>query len=113
MLFPYTGSTLLRNKNLKNIIHARCSYASESFTLINSILPLLKKKKIAIFYQDDEFGLEAVVGARAILKKHNIQELCLAPYERNTINIETAVENIKKFNPEAIHFISVKNTTNT
>lgn len=113
MLFPYTGSTLLRNKNLKNIIHARSSYASESFTLINSILPLLKKKKIAIFYQDDEFGLEAVVGARAILKKHNIQELCLAPYERNTINIETAVENIKKFNPEAILFISVKNPTIT
>ena len=108
VLFPYTGSSALRKPDIKYIAHYRPSYASESFFLIDYLINTKKQKRIAIFYQNDAYGYDGLIGARAALKKYGITSWCEVSYERSSLDISNAADKIVKFDPEAILFCSVE-----
>ena len=79
---PFSGAQFLRDKNLKNIINFRPSYKQELENLLNYIVDEKKLDKIAIFYQNDEYGEEGYISTLEILKNKKVHYKCL-----NNINI--------------------------
>lgn len=106
VLFPYTGAKIFRNQDLTHFVHYRTSYDNEAKALIRYALDDLKKKKFAFFYQDDSYGLAPLKASREFLTKEGIDSWVEAPYAANTINIDLALDKIKKFNPDVIIFYS-------
>jgi len=106
VLFPYTGATIFRNPELSHLVHFRTSYANEARALITHLVKSLAIKRVALFYQNDSYGLSPLEGAKKTLKQLGIEEWLETPYQRNNPNIEDAARKIIEFNPEAILFFS-------
>ncbi len=102
---PFSGAQFLRDKNLKNIINFRPSYKQELESLLNYIVDEKKLDKIAIFYQNDEYGEEGYISTLEILKNKNIELISTGTYKRNTLSINHAFNEIKKSKPEVIVMI--------
>ncbi|MCT7542084.1 ABC transporter substrate-binding protein [Aliarcobacter cryaerophilus] len=102
---PFSGAQFLRDKNLKNIINFRSSYKQELENLLNYIVDEKKLDKIAIFYQNDEYGEEGYISTLEILKNKNIELISTGTYKRNTLSINHAFNEIKKSKPEVIVMI--------
>ena len=102
---PFSGAQFLRDKNLKNIINFRPSYKQELENLLNYIVDEKKLDKIAIFYQNDEYGEEGYISTLEILKNKNIELISTGTYKRNTLSINHAFNEIKKSKPEVIVMI--------
>lgn len=84
------------------IFSTRASYAAE----IQEITKQLWVKRVAVFYQNDRFGQDGLAAAETALKKRDIELVAKGAYERNTINVEQAVQTIASASPEAIILIS-------
>lgn len=104
VLFPFTGSPLFRTPDLRNLIHYRGSYIREGQELIKYALQDLKSKKVAVFYQDDEFGKGALEGARQELKQAGITDFIEVPHARNSLDYASQAAKIKDANPDTILF---------
>ena len=102
---PFSGAQFLRDKNLKNIINFRPSYKQELENLLNYIVDEKKLDKIAIFYQNDEYGEEGYISTLEILKNKNIELISTGTYKRNTLSINHAFNEIKNSKPEVIVMI--------
>lgn len=106
---PFSGAGFLRNNTNVNIINFRSSYDEE----INKILDYLHRKnikKIAVFYQNDDYGEEGYTSILKSLYKYNIKLVAQASYKRNTLAISHALNEIKTAKPEAIIMIGAYKT---
>jgi len=96
---PFTGAEFLR-KNIY-VINFRASYKDE----INKIVDYLIKKgitKIAVFYQNDEYGNEIYYHTYEVLKSKNLKLSAVGTYKRNTFFITSALNEISHNRPQAI-----------
>lgn len=106
---PYTGANIFRNPDLTYMFHYRTSYANEAHALVTYAREELFKQKFGFFYQDDEYGWAALNEARKVLKeKYNIKEenICQASYQRNTLDVDAAAQQISKCQPDVLFFFS-------
>lgn len=103
LLFPCTGSNLLRAPEYENLIFFRASYAIEGLELIKHVVEIKGCKRIAIYYQNDALGLSLLSIAKEKLNNSNINWVAI-PYQRNSLRNEQAVAEIKKFNPDGLVF---------
>src|SRR5262249_44000466 len=99
---PFTGAGFLRDPKLDNVINVRASYAAEAEAWVKHLTEDLKIKKIAIFYQDDTFGLAGLDGVKAALARRGMQLAGEGTFERNTVAIKTALIALKRAEPEAV-----------
>lgn len=98
----FTGAEALRTPFNHYNIHVRASYYQEAAKAVDYFVNTLGLKKVAIFYQYDAFGEAVKKGAEIALDKYNLKPVAYGSFERNTINIEDGLNNIKDSNPEAI-----------
>src|SRR5499427_8803688 len=98
----FTGAGFLRNPKLDNVINIRASYGAETEAWIRHLTEDLKISKIAIFYQDDAFGRAGLDGAKAAMKKRNMELLAEGTFERNTVAVKSALLTLKRAEPEAV-----------
>ncbi len=105
-LFPITGASIFRDKNLKNIINYRASYTQEVRAMIKYITSQSSAKRFAFFYQNDAYGLGPLEAAKITLSKMGLTDWVDIPYTRNEFNIESAVAKIKETKPDAIALFS-------
>jgi len=107
-----TGASFLRDNYYKNIINFRSSYQQE----IEEHIKYLRNKKgftkIAVFYQNDEYGEDGYIGVVSTLKKYNLSLVAEGSYKRNTLSIRHAFHAIKDAKPEAIIMVGA-NKANT
>ncbi|WP_456470588.1 ABC transporter substrate-binding protein [Caminibacter sp.] len=96
---PFSGAEFLR-KN-KYVVNFRASYKDEVKKIINYLLEH-NLTKIAVFYQNDEYGNEIYYDTYEILKKRNLNLLTAGAYKRNTFFITPAFNEIAKNRPQAI-----------
>ena len=96
---PFSGAEFLR-KN-KNVLNFRASYKDEIRKIINYLLDR-HITKIAVFYQNDEYGNEIYYDTYEVLKKRNLNLLAAGAYKRNTFFITSALNEIAKTKPQAI-----------
>jgi len=110
LVAPYTGGEILRTPFNPYIFHIRAGYADEAEGIVDQLL-LLNMKRIGVMYQDDPFGKAGLAGVEAALKKRGLEVAGTGAYEKNTDNVDAAVQAIAKANPQAVVMISVNKST--
>lgn len=98
----YTGAGALRNPFNQYNIHVRASYAKEADAIVNAFVKEAGATKIAIFYQNDAFGEAVKSVTEAALTKANLKAVALGNFERNTLEVEKGLADIKAAAPDAI-----------
>lgn len=98
----YTGAGALRTPFNQYNIHIRASYAAEAEAIVNAFAKEAGSTKIAIFYQNDAFGEAVKSVTEAALDKVGLKPAALGSFERNTLDIEKGLADIKGTQPDAI-----------
>lgn len=99
-----------QNPNSRFMFHVRASYADETEAIVNQLVSL-GLKNIAVFYQNDGFGKSGLDGVTAALKKHNLAPSAVGTVERNSIDVDKAVESIAKATPQAVVMVTLYKPT--
>lgn len=103
VLFPIARSDEFRRPDLVNLIQYQPSLKQEAKLTTKFVLDKHKIAKLAVFYQNDDFGLEPKEAIEALVKAEYPQvELASFAYERNNVNFKEQVEKIKNFKPDAL-----------
>ncbi len=98
------------NPNNKYMFNVRASYADETEAIVNQLVGL-GLKNIAVFYQNDGFGLSGLDGVKAALKKHNMEPAAVGTVERNSLDVDAAVKAIAKASPQAVVMVTLYKPT--
>lgn len=101
----FTGAEGLRNPMNKYILNLRAGYNQETETLVDFLMNQ-RKKRIAVFYQNDAYGKAGLSGVQLAMDKRKLPIVALGTVERNTVDVEEAVSAIAKSNPDAIIMVS-------
>ncbi len=102
---PFTGAEFLRTPVNRYIFNVRGSYFDEAETQVQYLTEKRGIKRIAIFYQNDAYGLAVKGGILKALKKRNLDLAGQGTYERNTEDVSAALAALKKANPEAVSMV--------
>lgn len=110
-----SGAATLRqpiqaNANSRYMFHVRASYADETEAIINQMVSI-GLRSIAVFYQNDGFGKAGLDGVTAALKKHNLTPSAVGTIERNSLDVNAAVQSIAKSNPQAVVMVTLYKPT--
>ena len=89
-----------------NVYVTKASYADEVRRLFE-ILSLIGINRVAVVYQDDGFGKDIVTGAERAAPATRVNLVVKAPYERNTTNVQPAVQAVLKSDPQVIYLGAV------
>lgn len=110
LVAPYTGGEALRSPFNPYIFHVRAGYLDETEHMVHQVATL-GMTRIAVMYQDDAFGKAGLAGVEAAVAKRNLKLLVAAGYERNTDQVQDAVQKIHAADPQAVIMISVNRST--
>jgi ABC-type branched-subunit amino acid transport system substrate-binding protein len=110
LVAPYTGGEVLRTADNRNIFHIRAGYADEAEHMVDHLVTL-GVKRIAVFYQNDGFGEAGKKGVEAAMARRVLKLAAAASYERNTDDVKSAVDIIRKSDAGAVIMISVNRST--
>lgn len=110
LVAPYTGGESLRSPFNPYIFHVRAGYVDETEHMVQQVATL-GMTRIAVMYQNDAFGKAGLAGVEAAAAKRNMTIAVAASYERNTDQVQDAVQKIKTADPQAIIMISVNRST--
>ena len=102
---PFTGAELLRTPVNRYIFNVRASYYDETEKIVD-LLVSNGNKNIAVFYQDDNYGLAGLKGVEIAMAKRDRKISALGKVERNTIKVEDAVKSINAVRPDGVVMIS-------
>ena len=102
---PFTGAELLRTPVNRYIFNVRASYYDETEKIVD-LLVSNGNTNIAVFYQDDNYGLAGLKGVEIAMAKRNLKISALGKVERNTIKVEDAVKSINAARPGGVVTIS-------
>lgn len=102
---PFTGAQSLREPLNRHIFNIRGSYFDETEHLVERLVSV-GIKNIAVFYQNDAYGLAGLAGVERALKKMNVKMVGTATVERNSTDVAKAVTALLPKRPDAIIQIS-------
>src|SRR5438046_2568340 len=102
---PFTGAELLRTPVNRYIFNVRASYYDETEKIVD-LLVSNGNTNIAVFYQDDNYGLAGLKGVEIAMAKRNRKISALGKVQRNTIKVEDAVKSINAVRPDGVVMIS-------
>ncbi|GFE63939.1 ABC transporter substrate-binding protein [Litoreibacter roseus] len=99
---PLTGAAFLRDETNGNVLNVRASYSAETEEWIRHLVDVKGYKKIAILYQNDDFGRIGLQGVRDALNARDLELVAEGSYTRNTTAVKTALLSIRKAEPDAV-----------
>ncbi|QQR49214.1 ABC transporter substrate-binding protein [bacterium] len=102
LFFPWGSDELLRNQNLSSVINGPGLLEPQIKALVDHIVNNLKQKKIAIFYADDDFSTSAKDDLVALLNKNGLTAVSTSSYNRFTMNIVAAANQLIKSDPKVV-----------
>ena len=108
LIAPFTGASFLREKN-DHFINFRSSYKEEISNIVNYLYEKKGIKRIAVFYQNDNYGEEGFISLLNALKEKGLKLAGEGTYKRNTLSIRHAFNEIKNSNPEAVLMVGAYN----
>ncbi|MEW6291365.1 MAG: ABC transporter substrate-binding protein [Thermodesulfobacteriota bacterium] len=104
LLFPFTGAIELRQPVKKYVLNLRPSYWDEGAAAVDYFIKQ-GKRCIAVFYQNDAYGLNGRNGVERRLIKYDLGLAAEASYIRGVSDVKTQVQEIKKCNPDVVVMI--------
>jgi branched-chain amino acid transport system substrate-binding protein len=97
----FTGAMSLRQPITKQVFNVRASYDDEAETLVAHFVAK-GAKTVAVFYQDDGFGLAVLSGTEKALKKRNMTVLTKSTFQRNTLAVKAGLAAMLDAKPDAV-----------
>jgi ABC-type branched-subunit amino acid transport system substrate-binding protein len=101
----FTGAQSLREPFNRYIFNVRASYFDETEAIVDH-LSRQGINKIAVFYQNDAYGLAGLAGVERAMKKLGLSIAATATVERNTVDVKKAIDTLSKGNIQATIMIS-------
>ncbi len=102
---PFTGAESLRNPFNRYIFNVRASYYDETEKIVGQMTGQTLDK-IAVFYQNDDYGKAGLTGVERAMERRNMKIVATGTVERNTVDVAVAVKSISKAEPQAVVMIS-------
>ena len=110
LLGTISGASSLRSPVNRYMFHLRASYADETEAIVNHLVGM-GITNIAVFYQNDGFGKSGKDGVVAALARHKHKPVAEGSVERNSLQVEAAVAQIAKSNPQAVIMVTLYKPT--
>jgi branched-chain amino acid transport system substrate-binding protein len=101
----FTGAEILRDPFSRYIFHVRASYYDETEKIVEQVVST-GGKRIAVFYQADNYGEAGRKGTEIALTKRGMKIHSTGTVERNTVKVEEAVKTIHASQPDAVVMVS-------
>ena len=102
---PFTGAESLRNPLNRYIFNIRASYYDETEKIVGQLVGQTLDK-IAVFYQNDDYGKAGLAGVERAMQKRGMKIVATGTVERNTTDVAAAVKAIGKLEPQGVVMIS-------
>lgn len=102
---PFTGAESLRSPLNRYIFNVRASYFDETDKIVGQMTGQTLDR-IAVFYQNDDYGKAGLAGVQRAMDKRNLKIIATGTVERNTVDVAAAVKAIAKVEPQAVIMIS-------
>lgn len=99
---PATGSTHFAFPPTKYLFALYPLYIDEASILINYAVKVMGKKRIAFFYQNDDYGKEGLLGAQLALEKFGMKLVAAVSAEPLDTDLSSHAMKLKKANPDCI-----------
>lgn len=100
-----TGARSLRTPGSPLVFHLRASYDEETAQMIDTSTTM-GLQRLAVFYQNDPFGREGLAGVEAALARHGLKPVALGSYEKNSTEVGSAAETLRRADPQGVIMIS-------
>ncbi len=101
----FTGAEELREPFRPHIFNIRASYYQETEDAVNYFVGKLDHKKIAVFYQDDAFGMAGLKGVEIAMNRYGLKPVATGSYIRGTEDVDRALDTIGNSNPDTVVMI--------
>jgi ABC-type branched-subunit amino acid transport system substrate-binding protein len=98
----FTGAQALIEPVHRPIFNVRASYFDETRCQVDGLWDQLGIHKIAVLYQNDPFGTAVLTGVKHALATHHSAPVALGTFERNTVDVEKGVAQVRGGNPDAV-----------
>ena len=102
---PFTGAESLRNPVNRYIFNVRASYFDETEKIVGQLAGQTLNR-IAVFYQNDDYGKAGLLGAERAMARRDLKIVATGTVERNTVDVAAAVAAIGKADPQGVVMIS-------
>jgi len=102
---PFTGAESLRNPLNRYIFNIRASYFDETDKIVGQ-LTAQTLDRIAVFYQNDDYGKAGLAGVERAMQKRGLKIVATGTVERNSVEVAGAVKAIGTLEPQAVVMIS-------
>ena len=106
LLGTISGAGSLRTPVNRYMFHLRASYSDETESIVNHLVAL-GITQIAVFYQNDGFGKSGKDGGVSALARHKLKPVAEGSVERNSQQVDGAVAQIAKANPQAVIMVTL------
>jgi ABC-type branched-subunit amino acid transport system substrate-binding protein len=101
----FTGAQILRNPFQRYIVNIRASYHQETGAVVREFVESLNIRKIAVFYQYDDYGFDGLTGTQIALNRYGLEPVATGHYRRGSLEIEDALSQIIHSGAEAVIMI--------
>jgi branched-chain amino acid transport system substrate-binding protein len=102
---PMSGAQFLRKPLNRYVFNMRASYLQETEALIQKIVTERGIGKIAVFYEDSDFGKTGLEEVRGALSRHGLEITSAAAYTPNTLAVEPAGKELLAVQPDAVMLV--------
>jgi branched-chain amino acid transport system substrate-binding protein len=99
---PATGSKQWSEPLQKYLFAVYPRYTDEAYLMTQYLVEKLGKKKIAFFYQNDDYGKEGLEGAQKYAKKAGVQLAAEVPVEVTDTDLKSHALKLKDSGAEAV-----------
>ncbi len=110
LIGPLSGGAALRKPINPYLYNLRASYKVEAQRLVKQALSS-GATKVAVFYQNDDFGQDGLAAAEAAMVKAGHKLAASGGYETGSDDVKAAVAAILKSQPDAVVMFSANKST--
>ncbi len=101
----FTGAEVLRTPFNRYAFHVRASYFDETGEIVKQLVSA-GPRRIAVLDQNDSYGKAGLDGVLRAMKPLNLEPVALGTVERNTVDVDAAVQATTAGGGDAIVMIS-------
>lgn len=105
LLGLFTGADKLRFPFRHYIFNVRSSYYQETNAVVRYFVEEKGLRRIGVFYQYDDYGLDGLKGTQIALQRYNLSPVATGSFVRGTLDIEEALEKIQASKAQAVIMI--------
>jgi len=100
-IFPATAASIWTTSG-KWHVGDLATYADQTWMIVDYLVKQRKIRKIASFYQDDEYGLDGHLAGKARLKQMDLTYVAEVDYKRADIDFSSQAAKLKESGAEAV-----------